>query len=58
MFLSQACAAVKTGAANTGAFLKQKSTAGATYVKEKDWSKEKELAGKAGTATKKWGLAI
>jgi len=43
---------VKTGAAKSGKFVTDKSMAGVNYVKEKDWKKEKELAGKAGQATK------
>ena len=45
-------AAVKNGAVKSGKYVTDKSTAGVNYVKEKDWSKEKELAGKAGQATK------
>lgn len=44
---------VKSGAAKSGTYVKDKTVAGATYMKEKDWSREKEMAGKAGTATKK-----
>jgi hypothetical protein len=43
---------VKQGAAKSGKFVTDKSTAGVNYVKEKDWTKEKEMAGKAGQATK------
>ena len=46
------CSAVKNGAVRSGTYVKDKTVAGATYLKEKDWSREKELAGKAGTATK------
>ena len=42
----------KSGAAKSGVYVKDKSVAGATYLKEKDWTKEKQMAGKAGQATK------
>ena len=45
---------IKTGAAKSGTYVKDRSVAGATYLKEKDWTKEKEMAGKAGQATKTW----
>lgn len=45
-------AAVKNSAAKGGIFVKDKTMAGASYLKERDWTREKEIAGKAGTATK------
>ena len=50
--LQIALAGIKTGAAKSGTYVKDRSVAGATYLKEKDWTKEKEMAGKAGQATK------
>lgn len=47
-------AAVKAGAMKSGTYVKDKSVAGATYLKEKDWTKEKEIAGHAGQAAKTW----
>ena len=45
-------AGIKSGAAKSGTYVKDRSAAGATYLKEKDWTREKEMAGKAGQATK------
>lgn len=49
---SEPHADLKTGAVKSGTYVKDRSVAGATYLKEKDWTKEKEMAGKAGQATK------
>ena len=46
------CSAMKNGAVRSGTYVKDKAVAGTTYLKERDWSREKEFAGKAGTATK------
>lgn len=49
---------MKSGAIKGGTYVKDKTVAGATYLKERDWSKEKEMAGKAGQATKTCALPL
>ena len=49
---------MRDGAAKSGTYMKEKTSAGFTAVKQKDWSKEKEMAGKAGAATKSYVPAL